>query len=284
MKPALAATAEKIRQAVAQARQRGQTIGLVPTMGALHRGHAALIEAARRETGLVVVSLFVNPIQFGPSEDFQRYPRPLEQDLDLCGRLGVDWVFHPPVEVMYPAGFCTHVETAGLPDGLCGASRPGHFRGVCTVVLKLLNLVQPDRAYFGQKDGQQVRIIQQMVTDLNVPVQVSVQPTVREPDGLALSSRNQYLDPSQRQQAPVLYRALKEAETRIHSGERDAEAIRRLLAGRVQQTPGALLDYAAVVDAVQLRPIARLQGDVLLALAVKFGSTRLIDNLPMRVE
>jgi len=279
MKPALAATAAEIRQAVAQARRQGQAIGLVPTMGALHRGHAALIEAARAEMDFVVVSIFVNPIQFGPSEDFPRYPRPLEQDLELCGGLGVDLVFHPSVEVMYPAGFCTHVEVAGLPDGLCGASRPGHFRGVCTVVLKLFNLVQPDRAYFGQKDGQQARIIQQMAADLNVPVQVSVQPTVREPDGLALSSRNRYLDADQRRQATVLYRALREAETRIRSGERDAETIRRLLADRVQQTPGALLDYAGVVDAGNLQPVSRLRGEVLLALAVKFGSTRLIDNL-----
>jgi pantoate--beta-alanine ligase len=284
MKPAQAVTAEEVRQAVARARRQGKTVGLVPTMGALHRGHGALVEAARAETGFVVVSIFVNPIQFGPREDFSRYPRPLEQDLELCGRLGVDLVFHPTVEVMYPAGFCTHVEVEGLPDGLCGSSRPGHFRGVCTVVLKLFNLVQPDRAYFGQKDGQQARIIQQMAADLNVPVEVSVQPTVREPDGLALSSRNQYLDAEQRRQATVLYRALGEAETRIRSGERDPEAIRRLLAERVQQTPGAVLDYASVVDADRLQPVAHLEGEVLLALAVKFGSTRLIDNLRLRVE
>jgi pantoate--beta-alanine ligase len=284
MKPALAVTVEEVRQAVAQPRRQGLTVGLVPTMGALHRGHAALIETARAETGFVVVSIFVNPTQFGPSEDFSRYPRPLEQDLELCGTLGADLVFHPSVEVMYPPGFSTHVEVSGLPDGLCGASRPGHFRGVCTVVLKLFNLIQPDRAYFGQKDGQQARIVQQMAADLNVPVQVCVQPTVREPDGLALSSRNRYLDPDQRRRATILYSALREAEARIQAGERDAEAIRRLLAERVQQTPGALLDYASVVDAGTLQPVAQLQGEVMLALAVKLGSTRLIDNLRVQVE
>jgi pantoate--beta-alanine ligase len=228
---------------------------------------------------VVVVSIFVNPTQFGPHEDLARYPRPLEQDLARCAAAGVDLVFHPDVEVMYPAGFRTYVEVEGMSDVLEGASRPGHFRGVCTVVLKLFNLVQPNRAYFGQKDGQQARIIRQMAEDLNFCVEVVVEPTVREPDGLALSSRNRYLDADQRQQATVLHRALTEARARAVAGERDAGVLRRVLAEIVGSAPGALLDYAAVVDADSLQPIERLTGATLLALAVKFGNTRLIDNM-----
>src|SRR5579885_647964 len=199
--PAVVTDIPALRQAVRGARSRGLTVGLVPTMGALHAGHLSLIETARRQNNFVVVSIFVNPTQFGPHEDFERYPRPLEQDLDRCAAAGVDLVFAPTPAVMYPPGYRTFVEVTGLQDVLCGRSRPGHFRGVATVVLKLFNLVQPDRAYFGQKDAQQVRIIRQMVRDLDVPVAVAVCPTVREPDGLALSSRNQYLQPGQRRHA-----------------------------------------------------------------------------------
>ncbi len=266
------------RQAVAAARRQGCTIGLVPTMGALHAGHVSLIRAARAETGFVVVSIFVNPTQFGPNEDFARYPRPREQDLELCAREGVSLVFAPEAPTLYPSGFRTYVEVHELQDVLEGASRPGHFRGVATVVLKLLNVVQPDRAYFGQKDAQQARIIQQLVRDLDVPVDVVVCPTVREPDGLALSSRNQYLDAEQRRHAVALHQALKEAEARVLSGERDAAVLGRLLRERIEATPGARLDYAVVVDADTLRPVERVQGRTLLALAVRFGATRLIDN------
>jgi pantoate--beta-alanine ligase len=272
-----------LRQAVRQARARNLRVGLVPTMGALHAGHESLIAAARRETGFVVVSIFVNPTQFGPTEDLDRYPRPLSQDLQRCGRLGVDLVFHPEPATMYPPGYRTYVEVTGLQDELEGASRPGHFRGVATVVLKLFNQVQPDRAYFGQKDAQQARIIQQLVRDLDVPVEVVVCPTVREADGLALSSRNQYLDATQRRAAPVLYRALQEAQTRAEAGERDALVLRQLLADRIAETAGATLDYAAVVDADTLAPLTRLDRPALLALAVKFGNTRLIDNLQLQV-
>jgi pantoate--beta-alanine ligase len=281
MKPVVVNAVAPLREAVAAARRRGLSIGLVPTMGALHAGHLSLIEAARAQTGFVVVSIFVNPIQFGPQEDLQRYPRPLERDLELCGQAGVDLVFHPEPAVMYPPGHRTYVEVTGLQDVLCGASRPGHFRGVATVVLKLFNLVQPDRAFFGQKDAQQVCIIQQMVRDLNVAVEIGVCPILRESDGLALSSRNEYLDAQERRGATILHRALEEARQRIEAGETDAALLRRFLAERIASTPGAVLDYAAIVDADSLEPLDRLDAGrpVLLALAVKFGGTRLIDNL-----
>jgi pantoate--beta-alanine ligase len=270
---------EAVREQVAAGRRGGRPIGLVPTMGALHEGHASLIRAARQETGLVVVSIFINPIQFGPNEDLNRYPRSLQADLALCTREGVDLVFTPKPQTLYPAGFCTYVEVTGLQDGLCGRSRPGHFRGVTTVVLKLFQIIQPNMAYFGQKDAQQTRIIQQMVRDLNLPVQIRVCPIVREPDGLALSSRNQYLSPEERQSAPVLYRTLMEVRRRIEQGERDATKLSRLMSDSITQTAGAVLDYAEIVDANSLEPMGRIQLPVLVALAVKFGSTRLIDNV-----
>jgi len=253
-------------------------VGLVPTMGALHEGHVSLIRAARSECGFVVVSIFVNPTQFGPSEDFARYPRPFEKDLATCAAEGVDLVFAPDVATTYPPDFRTFVEVRELQDPLCGASRPGHFRGVATVVLKLFNIVQPDTAYFGQKDAQQTRIIQQLVRDLEVPVRVSVCPIVREPDGLALSSRNQYLNAEQRRNATVLHRTLQAALALIEQGERDPERVKRAITEPIAGTPGAVLDYAEVVDAESLRPLDRLQGNVLLAVAVRFGATRLIDN------
>jgi pantoate--beta-alanine ligase len=281
MKPTVVTDIAPLRQAVAEARCKGRSIGLVPTMGALHAGHLSLIEAARAQTEFVVVSIFVNPTQFGPHEDLNRYPRPLERDLELCGKAGVDLVFHPQPEVLYPPGYRTFVEVTGLQNVLCGASRPGHFRGVATVVLKLFNLVQPDCAYFGQKDAQQARIIQQMVRDLNVPVEVRVCPIVREADGLALSSRNEYLEAEERQRAAVLHRTLTEARRRIEEGERDAAAIRRRMAEQIAGVRGAVLDYAAVVDADSLEDLAAIVAGrpVLLALAVKFGGARLIDNV-----
>ncbi len=281
MKAAVVTDIAPLRDAVAEARRRGRTIGLVPTMGALHKGHLSLIEAARAETGFVVVSIFVNPTQFGPNEDLNRYPRPLERDLELCAAAGVDLVFHPRPEAMYPPDYFTFVEVTGLQDVLCGASRPGHFRGVATVVLKLFNLVQPDRAYFGQKDAQQVRIIQQMVRDLNVPVEVRVCPIVRDADGLALSSRNDYLEAEERRRAAVLYRVLTEARRRIETGERDAARVRQVMTEQIASVAGAVLDYAAVVDADTLQTPAEIVAErpVLLALAVRFGGTRLIDNL-----
>jgi pantoate--beta-alanine ligase len=283
VKAPLVTVPDALRQTIAQARAGGKSVGLVPTMGALHAGHASLLQAARAETGFVVASIFVNPIQFGPAEDLARYPRPLEQDLEVCGQAGVDLVFAPEDQTMYPPGFCTYVEVQGLTDGLCGRARPGHFRGVATVVLKLFNLVQPDVAYFGQKDAQQARIIQQMVRDLNFPLRIHVCPIVREPDGLALSSRNQYLDAGQRRRATVLYQALQEARALIGGGERDAIKVRQAMVDRIAATPGAVLDYAEMVDAFTLKPLNPLQGEILMAVAVKFGATRLIDNILLSV-
>jgi len=279
MRPTIVTAVEPTRRAVGEARRRGLSVGLVPTMGALHEGHASLIRAARRETGFVVVSIFVNPTQFGPTEDLSRYPRPLDRDLDLCGRESADLVFHPEPGTVYPPGFSTWIEVTGLQDVLEGPARPGHFRGVATVVLKLFNIVQPDIAFFGQKDGQQTRIIQQMVADLNLPVEVRVCPTVRAPDGLALSSRHAYLSEEERRNAVALNDALELGRTLIVQGERDPERVRAAMEGRIAATPGAALDYAAVVAADSLRPLDRLCGRVMLALAVRMGATRLIDNV-----
>jgi len=279
VKPITTVIVEGVRQAVADARQRRLSVGLVPTMGALHAGHTSLIRAARAETGFVVVSIFVNPTQFGPKEDLTRYPRPLADDLRLCSAEGVDLVFNPEPATIYPAGFRTSVEVTGFQDVMCGASRLGHFRGVATVVLKLFNIVAPDVAYFGMKDAQQVRVIEQMVADLNVPVQIRRCPIVREADGLALSSRNVYLDPEQRRQATALSRALAEVRQRIEAGERDAVGLEQLLKERITATPGARLDYATIVDYDTLERVNKLHGTVLAALAVYVGTTRLIDNV-----
>jgi pantoate--beta-alanine ligase len=264
---------------VGQGRSHGRTVGLVPTMGALHAGHASLMKAARAGTDFVVVSLFVNPTQFGPSEDLDRYPRTWGEDLRLCAAEGVDLVFAPDASVMYPLDFHTYVEVHDLQSVLCGRTRPTHFRGVATVVLKLLNIVGPNIAYFGQKDAQQVRLLEQMVQDLNVPVQIFTCPIVRAPDGLALSSRNQYLSPEQRLHATALYQALEEARGQVESGERTAELVTRTIRQHMDATPGARVDYVAVVDYATLQPVQRLQGKVLVALAVYFGETRLIDNM-----
>jgi pantoate--beta-alanine ligase len=281
--PLITTTVADTRAAVAAARGRGLSVGLVPTMGALHEGHASLLRAARAAHGYVAASVFVNPTQFGPTEDFARYPRPFEKDVELCAREGVDLIFHPDAATMYPPGFRTVVEVEGLQDVLCGARRPGHFRGVTTVVLKLFNIVRPDAAYFGQKDAQQARILAKMVDDLNVPVRVEVCPIVREPDGLALSSRNAYLDETQRRHATVLYRALEEIRALIAAGERQPAPLVQAATKLIAATPGARLDYVAVVDADTLQPVAALHGRTLVALAVFFGTTRLIDNLLLDV-
>jgi len=242
------------------------------------------MRAALQETDFVVVSIFVNPTQFGPKEDFGRYPRPFEEDLRLCARESVDLVFHPDVAAMYPPGSRTIVEVEELQDLLCGASRPAHFRGVATVVAKLFHICQPDVAYFGQKDAQQTRIIQQMVRDLNFPLRIRVCPIVRAPDGLALSSRNRYLDPDQRRQAPVLFQALEKVKTLVARGERDAGVLRQSLVQQIATAPGARLEYAAVVDSDTLQALERVQGTVLVAIAASFGATRLIDNIVLEVR
>jgi pantoate--beta-alanine ligase len=272
-------TIDATRQAIAAARARGLSVGLAPTMGALHAGHASLFRAARADNGFVAATIFVNPTQFGPNEDFHRYPRPFDKDVAVCAAEGVDLIFHPEPTVLYPSDYHTYVEVQGLQDVLCGKTRPGHFRGVATIVLKLFNIVQPDVAYFGQKDAQQVRLLMQMARDLDVPVDIKVCPIVREADGLAMSSRNQYLDATQRQNATVLRRALTAIEAKIAAGERQTAPLVRLAQDMVAATPGARLDYAEVVSWETLAPLAELRGEVLIALAVFFGSTRLIDNL-----
>lgn len=281
MKPPVVTTIAGVREAVASARQQNKTIGLVPTMGALHAGHASLIRVARARTGFVVVSIFVNPTQFGPNEDLERYPRTLEADRELCGAVGADLIFAPPPQEVYPDGFGTYVDVRELGEHLCGTSRPGHFRGVATVVLKLFNIVQPDLAFFGQKDAQQTRIIQQMTSDLNLPVAIEIVPTVREPDGLAMSSRNRYLDPAQRSNAVSLFRALENVKAMFAGGERSTARLESLLVTEITSTPGARLDYARVVDWLTLKPIETLDRPALAALAVFFGVTRLIDNITL---
>jgi len=259
-------------------------IGLVPTMGALHAGHDSLVSRARRENQRVVVSIFVNPKQFGPHDDFAKYPRPFEQDRARLEALGVDAIFHPPVDQIYPAAFKTRVDPGPLGEVLEGKSRPGHFGGVLTVVLKLLNLTQPKRAYFGQKDFQQVVLVRQLVRDLALPVRIVVVPTVREPDGLAMSSRNAYLDPAQRRRAPVVRQAVTEAAQAFTGGETDPARLERLTTDRLAGAPGVEIDYVAVVDETTLsRPARAVPGSV-LAVAVKLGSTRLIDNVVLGAE
>src|SRR5947208_2336807 len=251
-------TVRKAREALQSMKESDTLIGLVPTMGALHAGHEALIEAARQESGVVVVSIFVNPLQFGPSEDYTRYPRPLPQDLEICERHGVDLVFVPPVEEMYPLPQLTFTEVSRVGEHLCGAFRPGHFRGVATVVLKLFNIVQPDRAYFGEKDMQQLAVIRRMVTDLNLAIEIVGVPTVREADGLAISSRNQYLKPAERKAAPVLYRALQEAAREIRSGEREVRKIREAGIAALGKEPLVGLEYFEIVDPGEMQSVSTI--------------------------
>jgi pantoate--beta-alanine ligase len=276
MLPPVVTTIAEVRAAVDAAHAAQKPVSLVPTMGALHEGHAALIRAA---SGFVVVSIFVNPTQFGPKEDFAKYPRTLDADRAICADAGASLIFAPEVEEMYPINSFTFVEVGALGDHLCGASRPGHFRGVCTVVLKLINIVGPEYAHFGAKDYQQARIIGQMVRDLNVPVEVRVEPTVREPDGLALSSRNRYLSSTERAAAPAIYCALQATCLRARAGEVDAARLESALSAELSAIPGARVDYARIVDASTLQPLARLDRPAVAAVAVFVGTTRLIDNL-----
>jgi len=269
----------EMQTAAAGLRGAGKRLGFVPTMGALHEGHLALVRRAKQETDVTVVSLFVNPAQFGPSEDYLNYPRDFERDSELLRREGVDILFAPPVEEIYPAGFQTYatVEPVGAP--LEGQFRPGHFRGVATVVLKLFNIVQPDRAYFGRKDGQQCTVVSRLVRDLNLPVEIVVCPIVREPDGLAMSSRNAYLNPDERQAARVLYQSLCRARELMQGGERRAEVIAGEICRLIAQEPQARLDYVAVVDADTFEPVERIGGRLVIPLAVRVGRARLLDNL-----
>ncbi len=267
--------------ALARAWPADASVGLVPTMGYLHEGHLALVRAARQECAPVVVSIFVNPTQFGPREDLSRYPRDLPRDLALLEQAGVDYVFTPAAEDIYPPGFACYVDPTGsLVERLEGASRPGHFRGVATVVTKLFQIIRPQRAYFGQKDAQQVAVIRRLIADLYIPLDLRVLPTVREPDGLAMSSRNAYLGPEDRQAATVLYRALREARRLVDAGEQNTDLVRAALARVIAGESRAHLDYADVCDPSAMLPLARIDPGqaVLLVLAARVGPARLIDN------
>jgi pantoate--beta-alanine ligase len=256
-------------------------VGFVPTMGALHAGHEKLIEVARGECPIVVVSIFVNPLQFGPKEDYGRYPRTLDRDLEVCKRLGVDFVFTPAVEDVYPMPQLTFVDVPRLTEHLCGKFRPGHFRGVATVVLKLFNMVQPQRAYFGEKDMQQLAVIRRMVTDLNLPIDIVGVPTVRESDGLAMSSRNKYLNEEERRAAPKLYQALQETARVVRTGEQDASAARATGFARLAESPLIRPEYFEIVDREELQPVERIDRPVTIAAAIWIGNTRLIDNVSL---
>lgn len=275
-------TVQEMRLACKQARHaagEGSSLAFIPTMGAIHEGHLSLIDAGRRECDVVAASIFVNPLQFGPAEDFSRYPRTFDEDCLKLSQAGVDLLFAPDAQEMYPAGATTFVEVAGLSDRLDGASRPGHFRGVATVVSKLFHIASPDVAFFGQKDAAQVAVLQAMARDLNLPVRIAVCPIVREADGLAMSSRNRYLSPDQRTQALALSRALRHVEERIQQGETNADLLRATVAESLNLVPGLRLDYIEIVDPDTLEPVTSTVAGALVALAAWVGETRLIDNL-----
>jgi pantoate--beta-alanine ligase len=276
-------SASELRAVVGAWRAHGDRVALVPTMGALHSGHLSLVDRARERAERVVVSIFVNPAQFAPHEDLERYPRPLARDRELLAEVGCDLLFLPAVETLYPPGFATWVEPQGAACGLEGAIRPHHFRGVATVVLELFHLVAPDLAVFGQKDAQQLAVVRQLVRDLALPVEIVAGETMREADGLALSSRNVYLAPAERRAATVLHRALGAARAAIEAGERDAEAVRRRLREVLAGEPLVEVEYAEVVDPVSFQPVARVAGRVVLPVAARLGATRLIDNLVVEV-
>jgi pantoate--beta-alanine ligase len=271
-------TIDSVRQWVRAQRAQGRPVHFVPTMGYFHEGHLSLMRRAREDGGAVIVSIFVNPLQFGPSEDFERYPRDFERDRQMAESVGVAAIFYPEVAEMYPEGYQTEVQVKELSKPLCGRSRPGHFEGVATVVLKLFNIVTPDRAYFGMKDYQQLRVIQQLVRDLNLPVEIVPCPIVREADGLAMSSRNVYLSPDERAAATVLSRSLQWAQAQHAAGERDARRLRDGVYAQIAAEPLARIDYVEVVDAETLQPIECIERPALVALAVFFGKARLIDN------
>ena len=275
----VAKTIESVRALVKGARSKGKSIGLVPTMGALHIGHISLIEAAVKDCDFVVVSVFVNPTQFGAGEDFEKYPRPLEADLEICEKAGVDVVFAPTAEEMYPTENITWVNVEKITETLCGRSRPEHFRGVTTVCAKLFNIVTPDIAFFGQKDAQQAVVIRRMVADLNMPLEIVVCPTVRESSGLAVSSRNQYLTDQQKQDAVFIYKSLQKCEEMIKAGTKDASTIIGEMKKVLNQAPSIEIEYISIVDAQTLQSLDHIAGKVLAAVAVRIGPARLIDNI-----
>lgn len=271
-------TIEAVRAQVKAWKKEGQCVGFVPTMGYLHEGHGSLIQAARKENDKVVVSIFVNPMQFGPSEDLASYPRDLKKDSALCESLGVDLIFHPEPEEMYHPNFSSFVDMTVLTEELCGLSRPVHFRGVCTVVSKLFHIVQPDRAYFGQKDAQQLAVIRHMVEDLNMDLEIVGCPIIREEDGLAKSSRNTYLSPEERKAALVLSQSIALGQKMVEDGEQDAGRVIAAMKEMIEQEPMARIDYVKAVDGRTMQRIMTVQKPMLVAIAVYIGSTRLIDN------
>lgn len=275
----VAETIKSVRRLVKAARSKGNKIGLVPTMGALHIGHICLIEKAVKGSDFVVVSIFVNPTQFGPAEDFEKYPRSFENDLEICRKAGVDVVFAPSPQEMYKKENLTWVNVEKLTEPLCGRSRPRHFRGVTTVCAKLFNIVEPDVAYFGQKDAQQAIVIKRMVADLNMPLEIVVCPTVREPDGLAVSSRNKYLSEQQRKDATCIYKSLKKCESLVEAGTTDSKTIIGEMKQILNQVSSIEIEYISIVDAESLQELERIAGKALAAVAVKIGSARLIDNI-----
>jgi len=274
----------EIKTEIKRQRAEGKSIGFVPTMGFLHEGHLSLVRESLRKTDCTVVSLFVNPTQFGPQEDFEDYPRDLERDADILEKEGVDVVFVPDQNEMYPQGYKTYVEVQDLQDKLCGSSRPGHFKGVCTVVLKLFQIVDPDTAFFGQKDAQQALILKRMIRDLNLSVDIDVLPIVREVDGLALSSRNVYLNAEERKAALCLIKGLKQAEQMIKKGERKSSQIIQTIQQIINSEPMARMDYVEVVDLDNLDPLDKIEREALIALAVYVGKIRLIDNMIVILE
>jgi pantoate--beta-alanine ligase len=280
----VAKTIKSVRNLVKAARSKGKIIGFVPTMGALHIGHISLIEAAAKKCDFVVVSIFVNPTQFGPGEDFEKYPRPLKADLEICRKAGVDVVFAPSPQQMYPGENLTWVDVEKLTEQLCGRFRPGHFSGVTTVCAKLFNIVAPDIAFFGQKDAQQAIVIKRMVADLNMPLKIVVCPTVRQADGLAVSSRNQYLTRQQKKNAPLIYKSLQKCQKLIADGVADSKTIINQMRKILQQAPSIKIEYISIVDADTLQELKKITGKVLVAVAVKIGSTRLIDNILVDVN
>jgi pantoate--beta-alanine ligase len=275
---------QEIRDIIKKCKKSGLSIGLVPTMGFLHEGHISLIERARRENDFVIVSIFVNPTQFGPNEDFDRYPRDMARDIKACKEAGTDLIFAPQTSEMYPSENLVYVDVKMLGDSLCGAKRQGHFRGVCTVVAKLFNIISPNKAYFGEKDAQQLRIIKQLAQDLNFDTEIVSSPIVREADGLALSSRNAYLSPDERKASLCLNRSLSNAKKRIMEGERDAALIRDSIISQISSEPLARIDYIEILNAETFCPTDKIVHNTLVAAAVYFGNTRLIDNFTFEGE
>jgi len=271
-------TIEEVRAQVKAWRAEGLTVGLVPTMGYLHEGHQSLIARSVAENDRTVVSDFVNPIQFGPTEDLATYPRDIERDAALCESTGANLIFHPEADEMYAPDFCTYVDMDHLTKGLCGKTRPIHFRGVCTVVSKLFHIVQPDRAYFGQKDAQQLAVIRRMVRDLNMPLTIVGCPIIREEDGLAKSSRNTYLSAEERKAALCLSRGLNKGKAAVEAGETDAEKVKAIITAEIEAEPLSNIDYVEIVDWNNLEPVSSTEGSILAAVAVYIGKTRLIDN------